>query len=130
MKTEHQKHNSPDLGLTIFLAKQRAKLSHDPKALAFLEKLEPGLLEGGRAGRKREGRTLQAGLRRHRLDDDDGLGNGGGRAGEGEGAGSKEANFSPSSTQDDENRVALKNPPTAEPEPRPRRSSLNYGAIG
>jgi hypothetical protein len=45
MKTEHQRPNSPDLGLTIFLAKQRAKFSHDPKALAFLEELEPVLLK-------------------------------------------------------------------------------------
>jgi hypothetical protein len=45
MKTEHQKPNSPDLGLAIFLAQRRAELSHDPKALEFLEELEPMLLK-------------------------------------------------------------------------------------
>jgi hypothetical protein len=45
MKTEHQKPSSPDLGLAIFLANRRAKLSHDPKALPLLEELVPELLK-------------------------------------------------------------------------------------
>jgi hypothetical protein len=56
MKTEHQKPISSDLGLTIFLAKQRAELSEDPKALAVLEELEPMLLKEAEklAGEKRK----------------------------------------------------------------------------